>query len=243
VIDRGSGTAEDLLATLAGSLRILGSNTYIFGGGPALILSPEHARVLAEDGLSKADVKRALFERTQVPLREFPRPTWDAIGERVVLRSLRPLGESSPIPVADRPEDMVIIVAGGAGRHSVALPTFGDSAPITKTFVPATNEVASPPEVDPDPLEFLNPTPAGGATSRAALAAPRALARATVGLLDNAKPNAHLLLAAVGELLQGSHGAREVVPARKATSTSPAPAAILDELAARCDLVVTAAAD
>jgi hypothetical protein len=244
VIDRGSGTADDLLKTLAGSLRIPGSNTYLFGGGPALILSPEHARVLAADGLSKDDVKRALFERTPIPLGEFPRPTWDAIAERAVLRPLRPLGMATAVPLADRPEDIIVIVAGGAGRHSVALPTFGDSAPVTRAFPTATNVAMLPPaEPDPDPLEFLDPTPAGVAAPPAALAAPRTLAGAVVGLLDNAKPNAHLLLAAVGELLQGSHGAREVVPARKATSTSPAPAAILDELAARCDLVVTAAAD
>ncbi len=243
VIDRGSRAAEDLLTTLAGSLRILGSNTYIFGGGPALILSPEHAQVLAAGGLGKADVKRSLFEGTRIPLGEFPRPTWASIEDRPILQPLRPLTEDTPVPLADRPEDIVIIVAGGAGRHSVALPTFGDSAPVTRAFVPAPAMAAPSFGPDPDPLEFLDPTPATASTASRSLAGPRPLAGAVLGLLDNGKPNADQLLLAVADLLRERHGVREIVPVRKARSTSPAAPFLLADLAARCDVVVTAAAD
>jgi hypothetical protein len=35
------------------------------------------------------------------------------------------------IPLADRPEDIQIIVAGGAGNHTVFVPTWGDTRCVT----------------------------------------------------------------------------------------------------------------
>lgn len=43
------------------------SNEYVHGGEPWLLLSPEHAEVFERGGLSKADVKQALWEQSKMP--------------------------------------------------------------------------------------------------------------------------------------------------------------------------------
>lgn len=63
-----------------------------------------------------------------------------------------------------------------------------------------------------------------------------------IGLLDNSKKNADLLLKAVGEILRREHGVSEVIYRRKVSSSPGAPAAMLDELAT-CDAVINAYGD
>ena len=41
----------------------LGHNNIIFPTGPLLVVSPEHAGTLARDGIGKAEIARAVFER------------------------------------------------------------------------------------------------------------------------------------------------------------------------------------
>ena len=64
-----------------------------------------------------------------------------------------------------------------------------------------------------------------------------------VGLLANGKPNSEEFLAALGALLRERQGAAELIPAHKPNASRVAPDAILSELAARCDAVVTATGD
>lgn len=68
------------------------------------------------------------------------------------------------------------------------------------------------------------------------------LAGAKIGLLDNTKKNADLLLKAAAEILQREHGAGEVIYRRKISSSPAAPPAMLDELAG-CDAVINAYGD
>ena len=44
------------------------------------------------------------------------------------------IGDDTEIHVADRPEDLLVVVAGGPGTHSIYLPTFGDSRATTVTL-------------------------------------------------------------------------------------------------------------
>jgi len=63
-----------------------------------------------------------------------------------------------------------------------------------------------------------------------------------IGLLDNTKDNAHLLLQRIGERLQRELGA-QVLHRRKTNATVAAPVAMLDDLAREADCIVTAMAD
>ena len=124
--DVTSSTAHDLGLCLASAMRRWGSSNLLYGGYPALIVSPDHARMFAEAEWTKAEVREFLFERARVDMRDLPpeaqevhlrrRPSWIDIGR---------------VPVCDRPGDLVLIVTGGAGIHAVFLSTFGSSRPTT----------------------------------------------------------------------------------------------------------------
>lgn len=64
----------------------------------------------------------------------------------------------------------------------------------------------------------------------------------TVGLLDNAKPNADRFLETVGELLEAEYGVESVVAKSKHTAAVSA-GSLLPELRAECDSVVNAYGD
>ncbi len=72
---------------------------------------------------------------------------------------------------------------------------------------------------------------------------PAGLRGATVGLLENRKHNAARFLQEVGRLLVERHGAKELVLRSKGGSNAPVEEPLLEELARRCDVVVTGVGD
>jgi hypothetical protein len=64
-----------------------------------------------------------------------------------------------------------------------------------------------------------------------------------VGILDNTKSNADVLMLRMAELLCAHHGAVEIVHRRKAHAAIGATEELLDELAANCDLVLLGSGD
>jgi hypothetical protein len=64
-----------------------------------------------------------------------------------------------------------------------------------------------------------------------------------LGVLDNSKGNADHLLRFIVDAVKASVPVSSVVSLRKGTVSLPAPAAILDQLAAEADVVVSAMAD
>ncbi|MDO8670213.1 MAG: hypothetical protein Q7O66_02140 [Dehalococcoidia bacterium] len=129
----GSRGADRCLTVIAHSISAMGTNDMIAGlireahNEPVLILCPAHARMFADAGLSKLDVKRILWERGRLPVDWFP----DDIAE--LKRSLG-LVIDGMVPLVRKPEDLILIVAGGpSGLHSTFVPTFGASSlPVTK---------------------------------------------------------------------------------------------------------------
>lgn len=115
---------------LAEAAAFTGSNDYRFAGCPVFALNPIHAAGLAHSGLDKAAVKRGIFERSQKRLGDFDR-SW--LEPRAAdLGSLSDPG--APIALARRAEDLIVIVtgAGGAGGHSLVLPSFGNTRPVSR---------------------------------------------------------------------------------------------------------------
>ncbi|HWO03456.1 MAG TPA: hypothetical protein VNQ54_01600, partial [Methylomirabilota bacterium] len=128
--DHGSSTPEGILTTVAGSVATVGSNNIYLGGEPLVILGPEHAATVAGGGWSKSDFKRALWERAQVPLARFDPSNL----ERFAV--IHPAGfkdrpPETLAPIAREWSDIMIVVAGGAGKHSVFVPTFGATRSVT----------------------------------------------------------------------------------------------------------------
>ena len=128
--DHGSSTPEGILSTVAGTAAVVGSNNIYLGGEPLVILGPEHAATVAGGGWSKDDFKRALWEHAQVPLSRFDPSNIERFAQ------IHPAGFKDRPPEALAPiarawSDIMIVVAGGAGKHSVFVPTFGATRSVT----------------------------------------------------------------------------------------------------------------
>jgi hypothetical protein len=131
VNDHGSTTGETLMAALAGTAATTGSNNIYLGGDPLVILGPEHAQTAASSGWSKAEFKRRFWEAARVPLRRF---SADNIARFELTKPERfdGAGPDTLLPFASTPEDVMVIVAGGPGKHSAIVPTFGATRSVTE---------------------------------------------------------------------------------------------------------------
>lgn len=129
--DHVSTTAEGILTTVAGSLADMGSNNAYLHGGPVLAFGPEHAAIVAGEGLTKADVRRHVFDDARIP-----RQIWERGGMAKMADD--PFADEELVPIVSRPDDLLVIVVGGFGRHSSWLPTFGAST------VATTRAIGSP---------------------------------------------------------------------------------------------------
>ena len=92
-------------------------------------------------------------------------------------------------------------------------------------------------------MEILDPVGLTSAVSRTLAPRPAGLTDAVIGVLDNSKPNARVLLEGVARALAQKVGARDVKVWRKPGASIGATVAVLDEIAAQCGAVLTASAD
>ncbi len=120
-------TAEELLTTVATTMTNMGNNDILYQrGNPILALGPEHAATLAKDGFSKDDVRTFIYEHARIPLSKFYK--------RAVQRYYPDRDENALIPISGKKENLIVIVVGGAGKHSSFLPTFGMSYSVTRAI-------------------------------------------------------------------------------------------------------------
>ncbi len=118
----GSGTAKDLLRTFSHSIAYVGNRNTNGEGQPLLILGPHHARLLANGGFSKAEVKRFIWERARVRVGDIPRGNLASFS-RQNIKFYTDVDPDCGIPIAEKPEDIVIVVMGGEGTHSLSVQT------------------------------------------------------------------------------------------------------------------------
>src|SRR6266581_179196 len=131
VNDHGSMAAETLMAAIAGTAATTGSNNIYLAGDPLVMLGPEHAQTIASSGWSKAEFKRRFWEAARVPLERF---SADNVARFMTIHPERVegTGPDTLLPFASRPEDVMVIVAGGPGKHSAIVPTFGATRSVTE---------------------------------------------------------------------------------------------------------------
>ena len=99
-------------------------------------------------------------------------------------------------------------------------------------------------DADARRLGLLDPTNGiAGSAARVPMPLLESIAGKRIGLLDNSKTNVAALLGRIGQALVRDHGAAELVVRTKLIYSRIAPAALLDDLAANCDAVVTAIGD
>jgi hypothetical protein len=128
--DHGSTTGEGLLTTFAGAIASPAANT-VYGKGPYFVaFGPEHAATLGRDGWTVEAIQQFLYDRARVPVSQVSREN-QAIYE-----------ESGHTPqdgfykVAPTPQDIHVLVAGGPGKHSAWIPSFGGTAAVSVRVKP-----------------------------------------------------------------------------------------------------------
>jgi hypothetical protein len=130
IIHYARTSAQQIVDTIIRAIPREGHKNLYSGGEPMLILGPEQAAILGREKISKEALKRKVFEGTRVELATLDPHTVALIKSRRAAHF--PAGrKTTRIPIADRPQDIQILVAGGAGNHSVFLPTWGDTRCVT----------------------------------------------------------------------------------------------------------------
>jgi hypothetical protein len=131
VNDHVSSTAEGILTTTADSLATMAhNNAYVDRGEVWVVFGPEHAQTVADDGWSKADVQQYIYEHARNELSKLKRG--GMYGIHLWSRWFDLENDDTMIPVARSPEQITVAVAGGAGKHSMAIPSFGTTRSVTK---------------------------------------------------------------------------------------------------------------
>lgn len=131
VNDHVSKTAINILSTVADTAATMGmNNLYLNDTEMLIVLGPEHAATIAEDGWTKEDVQKFLFDQARVPLKRAKRGgMW---GMQAWPKWLSTSDDDTAIPIVRRWEDILVVVAGGAGKHSSCVPTFGATRCVTR---------------------------------------------------------------------------------------------------------------
>jgi hypothetical protein len=129
--DHYSNTGVGVLLSVAGAMAQAGSNNLLARGWPLLSLGPEHAATIARDGFTKPRVKEVLFEHARFP---FARLGAEYRRQQVERWGV-PDAPDTMLPIVRAPEDISVIVVGGAGKHSSWQPTFGDATRPTRRVI------------------------------------------------------------------------------------------------------------
>jgi hypothetical protein len=137
-----SKTADDMLATIARAMAVSGSNNMFMSQEALVVLGPEHAAIAARQGFDKARVCRTLFERARIPFEHIGQSNADVLA---VWRGpcIEDADGRRTLRIVEKPDDIVIVVAGGPGNHSASIPGWysrsvtrpiarSDGTPITK---------------------------------------------------------------------------------------------------------------
>jgi hypothetical protein len=119
VNDHRSKHAEELLDTISYTLSTPGSNNSHVPGEVLVIISPEHARTISRDGWNKKDVKNYLHENTLVSV---------DLADKGGIKLNKKWIVDGNIHITRSPDDVVVVVAGGAGRHTMIAHSFGTSS-------------------------------------------------------------------------------------------------------------------
>ncbi|MBI2858826.1 MAG: hypothetical protein HYX90_07090 [Chloroflexi bacterium] len=96
-------------------------NTAAMEVNPIVALGPEHAQLVASTGWTKEHFRKALWEGARLPLSAWPSGCPDT---RTLVDKLGPLTPESMVPITFDPEQILIVLAGGDGKHSHYFPPF-----------------------------------------------------------------------------------------------------------------------
>jgi hypothetical protein len=120
-------SGEGVLETLVASMRYVGSPIYhqmhINALPVIVVLCPEHAEEIARAGFDRRAVRAYIHEHARLPVRVLRDRAYYAPDAWKGL-----VDESDPdalVPIVTSPDRIILVVAGGDGRHSSWIPAWG----------------------------------------------------------------------------------------------------------------------
>jgi hypothetical protein len=138
--DQRNKEPHAIMTNAASVMSQLGSNLLYRAGEAMVVLCPEHAATCAQNGWTKNDVRLALFEKARKPLARVKKG--GAFGVSDLPHWVDQRSEDSSVPIVHDPRDLVVVVAGGPGRQSMALLTAGATWSVTKPITLRDNSYA-----------------------------------------------------------------------------------------------------
>jgi hypothetical protein len=132
--DMESDEPVRLLTKAASVMATLGSNNACISQGEFfVVLCPEHAATIAGRGWSRGDVQSFLYERARLPRGELRR-AFAAVAWQPWLAAID--DEDALLPMTDHPDNVRVLVAGGPGKHSCVIPSWGLTRSVTVALEP-----------------------------------------------------------------------------------------------------------
>ncbi len=117
--DHASTTGKGLLKTIAGTISQVGANV-ISGDAPyTIVLGPEHAQTIHRDGWTIQDIQQKLYEDSAIHVSRVSDEQREFYKERTTELV------NDHYHLSRSPDDIQVLVAGGPGKHSAYIPTFG----------------------------------------------------------------------------------------------------------------------
>ncbi|MDH3600830.1 MAG: hypothetical protein OEU26_14475 [Candidatus Tectomicrobia bacterium] len=132
-------SAQSILRTIGAAMATGWNDKTMLAGSYMLVMSPEHARTIADNGLSKQDVKRFLYEHVRRPLGELVPTPYDEEGfDPARLPAwLDGANPATLVPKVASPDAIILIVAGGtAGRFTLQMTGWGGGSGTQLVTVP-----------------------------------------------------------------------------------------------------------
>ncbi|MBI5627397.1 MAG: hypothetical protein HY953_00640 [Candidatus Rokubacteria bacterium] len=135
VNDHVSSTATGILNNIADVATTLGSNVgwYFSQSQLLVVLGPEHAATVAGDGFTRADVQRFVFEHARMPLSRLKLGGMWGIHDWPLWMQ-KVTDDSVMLPQVPAPEDVLVMVAGGPGKHSAVVPNCTFSRAVSRVI-------------------------------------------------------------------------------------------------------------
>jgi hypothetical protein len=132
--DHVCSSGENILLTVADTMSTIGhNNSGAIGAGDVwVVLGPEHARHIADDGMGREDIQRFLFEHARNKVgRLRHKAMWNM---NAWPEWINADDDEDRVPIVEKPADIGVLVAGGAGKHSCFIPTFGLNKSVTRAI-------------------------------------------------------------------------------------------------------------
>lgn len=123
-----AGDPALILGKIASAMTSLGmNNAPISQAEFFVILGPEHAASLAQRAMTRRDVQSYLFDHARLPAGLFRRH----FEELAWAQWMKLVDDDHLLPMTAEPDNIRVVVAGGPGKHSLVVPSWGMTRSVT----------------------------------------------------------------------------------------------------------------